>query len=186
MFNRGIAAIVALLLLLAVAALWLDRKTETPIASAMQKSETAVDASAGVIYATSFPDADGRQQSLGQWQQKILVINFWATWCAPCKEEMPVLSKLQSEFLGSGVQFVGIGADSSLNVANYSKNTPVSYPLLADEARAIEFSKRLGNRLGLLPYTLLLDRGGTIVLTKLGVVSEHELRDILAKLSKKH
>ena len=184
MFKRGIAVVTTILLVLAGAALLLDRKSDTPISSVQTTSETAIDASAGVIYATSFPDADGREQSLGQWQQKVLVINFWATWCAPCQEEMPVLSKLQRELAGKGVQFVGIAADSTLNVAKFSKTLPVNYPLLADEARAIDFSKRLGNRLGLLPYTLVLDRNGAVAHTKLGVVSEHELRNFLVKLSK--
>ena len=184
MFKHGIAVVATILLVLAGAALLLDRKIDTPISSVLTTSETAIDASAGVIYATSFPDADGREQSLGQWQQKVLVINFWATWCAPCQEEMPVLSKLQRELAENGVQFVGIAADSALNVAKFSKIAPMSYPLLADEARAIDFSKRLGNRLGLLPYTLVLDRNGAVAHTKLGVVSEHELRNFLVKLSK--
>jgi thiol-disulfide isomerase/thioredoxin len=107
----------------------------------------------GVIYTASFTDLEGKSQSLGQWQKKLLVINFWATWCAPCKEEMPIFAKLQQSFMSNGVQFIGIAADSKLNVANFAQKSPVGYPLYPDESGAIAFSKRLGNRLGLLPLT---------------------------------
>jgi thiol-disulfide isomerase/thioredoxin len=133
----------------------------------------------GVIYAASFTDLDGKPQSLGQWQKKLLVINFWATWCAPCKEEMPIFAKLQQSFASNGVQFVGIAADSRQNVSNFVQKTPVGYPLYPDESGAIDFSKRLGNRLGLLPHTVVVAPGGGVVYTKLGQITEADFAAIL-------
>jgi thiol-disulfide isomerase/thioredoxin len=139
----------------------------------------------GVLYATSFPDVSGKAQNLGQWQRDLLVINFWATWCAPCKEEMPLLADLQQKYAKNGVQFVGVAADSSVNVANFAQKIPLGYPLLPDESRAIEFSKRLGNRLGLLPHTVVVTPGGEVVYSKLGVVKEAEFEAILQQFMPK-
>lgn len=133
----------------------------------------------GVIYTASFTDLAGKPQSLGQWQKKLLVINFWATWCAPCKEEMPIFAKLQQSFASNGVQFIGIAADSRSNVANFVQKSPVGYPLYPDEAGAIDFSKRLGNRLGLLPHTVVVAPGGEVVYAKLGLIVEAEFVAIL-------
>ncbi len=142
-------------------------------------ADASTDATPGVIYAASFTDLDGKSQSLGQWQKKLLVINFWATWCAPCKEEMPIFAKLQQNFVSSGVQFIGIAADSKLNVANFAQRSPVGYPLYPDESGAIAFSKRLGNRLGLLPHTVVVAPGGEVVYAKLGLVVEDDFVAIL-------
>ncbi len=139
----------------------------------------------GVLYATSFPDVSGKAQNLGQWQRDLLVINFWATWCAPCKEEMPLLADLQQKYAKNGVQFVGIAADNSANVANFAQKIPLGYPLLPDESRAIEFSKRLGNRLGLLPHTVVVTPGGEVVYSKLGVVKQAEFEAILQQFMPK-
>ncbi len=133
---------------------------------------TAIDVNAGSIYASSFPDPQGRPQSLGQWQHKLLVINFWATWCGPCKEEMPIFDKLQQKYAANGLQIIGIAADNALNIAKFEKSLRVSYPLLSDETRAIEFSRRLGNRLGLLPHTVIVRPGGEVMHTQIGIIDK--------------
>lgn len=137
------------------------------------------DVTPGVIYTASFNDVDGKSQSLGQWQKKLLVINFWATWCAPCKEEMPIFAKLQQNLASKNVQFIGIAADSRINVVNFSQKMPVGYPLYPDESAAIDFSKRLGNRLGLLPHTVVVAPGGEVVYAKLGQIVEGDFAAIL-------
>jgi thiol-disulfide isomerase/thioredoxin len=164
-------------------ALWLGRDDVASQGLAGKSATTIheVVASAGAVYSTTFPDVDGHAQRLGQWEKRFLLVNFWATWCGPCKEEMPIFVKLQSRFSGQNLQIVGIAADSSLNVANFAKKTPVNYPLLIDETGAIQFSKRLGNRLGLLPHTVLFRPGGEVIYNRLGVISERELSDIIAK-----
>ena len=148
-------------------------------AAAQMQVGGAPDVTPGVIYTATFKDMTGRPQSLGQWQNKLLVINFWATWCAPCKEEMPIFVKLHQKLGEQGVQIVGIAADTSLNVAKFAKMTSINYPLFSDEAGAIEFSKRLGNRFGLLPHTVVVAPGGAVIYTKLGLISEVEFESIL-------
>ena len=168
-----------LLLTLAGIALWLDRPAPTQANAASAPSAEKIDATAGAIYSVRFADLDGQEQALGQWQHKLLVINFWATWCAPCLKEMPILAKLQAKYGPQGLQIVGIAVDSRSNVANFSQKSPVGYPLLVDEAQAIEFSKRLGNRLGLLPFTIVLRPGGEVIFTRLGVITEVEMIDLI-------
>ena len=178
---RLVFAAVCLLVALAGIALWLDRSTLATLQSA-EKSASAngeIAASPGAIYSAKFTDLQGKSQTLGQWEQKLLVINFWATWCGPCKEEIPILVKLQNKFGGRDVQFIGIAADSAANVTNFNKNVATNYPLLIDETGAIAFSKRLGNRLGLLPHTVVLLPGGKVTYNKLGAITERELGNII-------
>ena len=183
MSTRSLIAAASVLVALAVLALYFDRGA--PIAAPPTRKvindirEIAI--SPGVVYSAKFTDHLGNNQTLGQWDRKLLVVNFWATWCGPCKEEMPILVKLQTKFGERGVQFVGIAADSRSNVANFAKNTRINYPLLLDEANAIEFSKRLGNRLGLLPHTVVMRPGGEVIYNKLGPITETELDDIISK-----
>lgn len=181
--KRLLIAAVCVLTAFAAIALWFDRATSVTVQSS-GKSPTAlheVAISSGAMYSAKFIDLQGNGQTLGQWDRKLLIVNFWATWCGPCKEEMPILVKLQTKFGASGVQFVGIAADSSTNVANFAKSANINYPLFIDEGGAIEFSKRLGNRLGLLPHTVMFQPGGGLIYNKLGAVSELELSDIIAK-----
>ena len=137
--------------------------------------------SSAAFMAASFPDLAGRQQALGQWQGKLLVINFWATWCAPCREEMPSLNRLHQKYAAKGLQIVGIAADSADKVTQFSKEIGITYPLLADSGAAIEFSKRLGNRLGLLPHTVVVGSDGKQIFSKLGVIQEMEFEVLISQ-----
>ena len=183
--KRLFAVAICLFISLAAIALWLGRDNSGS-ATPSEKSNTQpneIAASVGAAYTAKFPDLQGNSQTLGQWDRKLLVLNFWATWCGPCKEEIPILAKLQAKFGDHGLQIVGIAADSAINVANFSQNTAINYPLLIDEAGALQFSKRLGNRLGLLPHTVMFSPGGDIIYTKLGAISEVELDRIISQNS---
>jgi len=170
----------ALLLVLAVLALWLDRQTVNP-SHRDSFAQEKIDVSAGAIYSARFTDTDGKDQVLGQWQHQLLVINFWATWCAPCKEEMPMFAKMQKEYRAQGLQIIGIAVDSRENVLNFAQKFPVGYPLFPDELRAIEFSRRLGNRLGLLPFTVVVRPGGDVIFSRTGIMTESEMIDLIVK-----
>ncbi len=125
------------------------------------------------------PTAEGTPQALSQWQGQWRIINYWATWCPPCREEMPEFSRLQKEYRAKGVQFIGIALDSSENVAAFSQATPTAYPLLVASPSAIRNLKALGNEQGALPYTLIIDPKGTVRETRLGSLSAAELRTML-------
>ena len=127
------------------------------------------------LFSTRLPDTNGKQRLLADWRGKILVVNFWATWCQPCREEMPAFSRLSEKYTANNVQFVGIALDNAANVAEFSKKIPVSYPLLIAETEGGELIRQLGNpQLGL-PYTLIIGGTGDVSLTRLGKLSETQL-----------
>ena len=139
-------------------------------------------ASALPIFELVLADLKGQPQGLGQWRGKVLVVNYWATWCLPCREEMPGFSRLQDKYRDKGVQFVGISIDTADKIIEFQKTTPVSYPLLIGDMTVMENSAKLGNSRQALPFTAVFDREGRLAATKLGRLSEPELDRRLAEL----
>lgn len=137
---------------------------------------------AAALLALSLPDTQGTPQSLRQWRGKVLVVNFWATWCGPCREEMPEFVRAQRELGPKGLQFVGIAVDQPDKVVQFAKELDLNYPALIGGYDAIDLSKSLGNRLAALPFTVIFDREGRIAHTQLGVLKPTQLRSIVAKL----
>ncbi|MEP7154821.1 MAG: TlpA disulfide reductase family protein [Betaproteobacteria bacterium] len=180
---------VALMVTLAGIAVWVGRSPAgdgpQPASTANHDASVKPDVSAGAIYTARFTDTKSQEHSLGEWQHKLLLINFWATWCGPCKEEMPILRKLQEKHAEAGLQVIGIAADSRVNVINFAEKLPTGYPLFPDEGGAVEFSKRLGNRLGLLPFTVIVRPGGEVIFTRLGTITEEEISQLVAKSASK-
>jgi thiol-disulfide isomerase/thioredoxin len=137
---------------------------------------------AGTLFGLTLPDPDGGAQSLGQWKGKVLVVNFWATWCVPCREEMPQFVKAQRDLGGRGLQFVGIAIDQADKAKAFATELGLNYPTLIGGYGAIELSKTFGNRLGALPFTIVVDRSGNVVHTQLGPLTEKSLGSIVAQL----
>lgn len=127
----------------------------------------------------SLPDASGRMTPLEQWRGRTLVINFWATWCPPCRKEMPSFSRLQEQYRNKNVQFLGIAVDTPENVRNFAAKTPVSYPLLVGGNEILSRARDLGNLKMGLPFTLIIDAQGRIHARKLGGIGEAELEALL-------
>ena len=134
------------------------------------------------LFSLSLPDISGQQQSLSQWRGKVVVVNFWATWCAPCREEMPEFVRAQREFGPRGLQFVGIAVDEPDKVAQFAKELELNYPALMGGYGAVELSKTLGNQLGALPFTVVIDRTGTVARTQLGPFTAGKLRATIGNL----
>jgi thiol-disulfide isomerase/thioredoxin len=134
------------------------------------------------MFSQSLVDTSGQAQSLSQWKGKALVVNFWATWCAPCVDEMPELSALQTEVAPSNIQILGIGIDSSANIAQFASKYKITYPLYTGGLNATELSRQFGNKAGGLPFTVLVDRNGKVKKTYLGRLKMDELRKDLGSL----
>jgi thiol-disulfide isomerase/thioredoxin len=172
---------IGLLVGLAGASLWLaGRHAQPPAIEA-----GPIDVSPAAIHAAQFRDGEGAPRSLGQFAGKVLVVNFWATWCTPCREEMPGFVKLQSRWQGRGVQFVGIAHDEADKVAAFGRELGVNYPLWLGDAGVMDLSRRLGNRLGVLPHTVLLDGQGRVLESRIGVFAEPVLESRLAAITGK-
>ncbi|HTP48578.1 MAG TPA: TlpA disulfide reductase family protein [Casimicrobiaceae bacterium] len=134
------------------------------------------------LFALELPDTAGVKQPLKQWRGKILVVNFWATWCEPCREEMPEFARAQSELGPRGVQFVGIAVDQADKVGRFAKEINLNYPALVGGYEAMELSRSVGNELVALPFTIVIDRNGRIADTHLGPMKPQQLRSILDKM----
>jgi thiol-disulfide isomerase/thioredoxin len=147
-----------------------------------QRGETAAPRDGSAVLALVLPDVDGRQQPLSQWRGKVLVVNFWATWCAPCREEMPHFIAAQAKDGAKGLQFVGIAVDQVDKVREFAQEIRLNYPALIGGLGAIELSKALGNELAALPFTIIVDRSGSVVHTQLGPLKSAQLDTLLDRV----
>ncbi|CAI8787780.1 TlpA family protein disulfide reductase [Methylocaldum szegediense] len=163
--------------LLALAALLLGI-----LAQRWMSGEPSAPPNGASVDSVSLRDLDGNPRDIAEWKGKVLVLNFWATWCAPCREEMPEFTRLQTELGGKGVQFVGIAIDESEAVQDFLKETPVNYPILLGDERAVAWAERLGNRLGVLPFSVVFNRDGQLVDAHIGPFSREQLTEVLKPL----
>lgn len=118
----------------------------------------------------------GGQLAFADLRGKPLLLNFWATWCAPCVREMPQFDRFFREFAPGGWQVVGIAIDNARAVNEFLVKRPVHYPVALGGLGGTELSRTLGNAAGALPFTVMFDRDGSVVQRKLGETSLEELR----------
>jgi len=152
-------------LALGVGAAWWRRSTRNP-------SSTDADQ----LFTLIFDDADGVAQPLSQWRGRLLVVNFWATWCAPCVEEMPALNRVRNEYRSRGVEVIGIGIDSAEKIRAFRARLDLGLPLLVAGAGGSELARALGNLAGVLPYTVLVTPSGAIEQRRVGQIQPDQLR----------
>jgi thiol-disulfide isomerase/thioredoxin len=127
------------------------------------------------LWGAEFEQLDGQMLAMSSLQGQPLVINFWATWCPPCVEEMPLLDRFYQENKPKGWQILGIAIDQPSSVRRFQAQFPVTYPLVLGGLQGNEFGRLLGNEQGSLPYTLVLDRKGQIFQRKLGRLDPSDL-----------
>ena len=136
----------------------------------------------GALRAVTLADLAGKRRQLSEWQGRILLCNFWATWCAPCREEIPLLMSAREKYAANGVEIVGIAIDNPAKVREFSKSLGISYPVLLAEAEGLDLMRKLGNSAGGLPYTVVADRQGKVVNRKLGTLKQGDIDAILRPL----
>jgi peroxiredoxin len=130
----------------------------------------------------SLPDKDGNLRSVTEWDGKVLVINFWATWCPPCRDEIPEFIKLQNEYGEQGLQFIGIALQKAEEVQEFAAELGMNYPILVGEQTVIKIAEDYGNTIGALPYTVVIDRNQKIVFIKKGPLHYEEADSLINKL----
>jgi thiol-disulfide isomerase/thioredoxin len=135
------------------------------------------------LRAASFPDLQGRARRLAEWEGQVLVCNFWATWCAPCREEIPLLITARAKYAAFGVEIVGIAIDNATKVREYADTLKIPYPILLAGSAGLDLMRKLGNSAGGLPYTVVTDRKGNLAERKLGALNQAELDGFLAPLA---
>ena len=128
------------------------------------------------------PDLDGVKRSVAEWDGKPVVLNFWATWCPPCRREMPMFKAMQKKYADRGLQFIGIALDEEIKVADFVEEMELNYPTLLAGDQAVSVSTAYGNRFGALPFTVLINRDGIITKTFRGEVKRKELEPHLVEI----
>ncbi|MGZ5011448.1 MAG: TlpA family protein disulfide reductase [Methylobacter sp.] len=129
-------------------------------------------------------DLSGQPHNISEWRGRILVLNFWATWCPPCLKEIPDFIDLQKQYADKDVQFIGIALEDKEAVAKYAATTHINYPILLGGDNGITLAHQLGNSVDTVPYTLIVDRQGQIIYRHPGELSKEQLLEIIAPLLK--
>ncbi|STQ89114.1 TlpA family protein disulfide reductase [Iodobacter fluviatilis] len=135
------------------------------------------------IFSAQLPDLQNKMQSFAQWKGKPAIINFWATWCSPCREEIPEFIALQKQYAGK-VRFIGVAIDEQKDVAAFAKQYGINYPVLFGEANAMELMRKEGNQLGGLPFTAIYNAKGERIAIELGRLKKEKLENYLKELTR--
>ncbi|MFN3630596.1 MAG: TlpA disulfide reductase family protein, partial [Casimicrobiaceae bacterium] len=125
-------------------------------------------------------DLSGRPTPLATWRGKTRLINFWATWCAPCREEMPEFIIAQNQYAARGLQIIGIAIDRKPPVERFIREIGVNYPILIGDPAWLEEVKTMGNPQGVLPFSLIMGPDDQVILRRVGVLKLSEISAIFA------
>jgi len=171
----GAAAIVALSAGVWFRAYFMDGP-QPPLPEAISKQGSEA------ILSANLPDTEGNIQAVSQWLGNVLVVNFWATWCTPCREEIPEFIDMQNKFGDQGLTFIGIAIDREDKVVAYSKEFGINYPVLIGGLDGMKFAEAAGNQMSVLPYTVVFNQQGKIAETFLGRVHQRTLEKTVIPL----
>lgn len=144
--------------------------------------ENQVEAKA--IATFDFPDLEGNRHTLSDWSGKVIIVNFWATWCPPCRKEIPEFAALQQEYGDQGLQFIGIAIEDKEPVEEFIDFIEINYPILIGGDPAIELAQQLGNTLGAVPFSVVIDLQGQIVHRQAGEFSKDKVIKLIEPLLK--
>ncbi len=167
--NLTLAAVIGL-------GIWfaLHYKSSTPI-----KPEAPISDIPERLPSFILKDIAGVTRNSTDWNGKILVVNYWATWCPPCREEMPALIEFQNQYAAQNVQVIGIAVDKLEQVKEFIDTYGINFPIVVGGDDAIELGRRMGNRIAALPYTAIFDRTGKTLYAQPGKITLESLEKVI-------
>ena len=178
MFNRTNLLIIFLAIASAGVGLGLSLLLRPSVPKAVVASNDNVLEVGDRVDAISLPDRDGKPRRLAEWRGKLVVLNFWASWCGPCREEMPMLDAMRLRRASMGVEVIGVASEPAADALGFLKQNPVSYPILINAPDdPLDVSLHLGNTQSVLPYTVLIGRESQILATRMGNFNEQSLEN---------
>jgi peroxiredoxin len=133
----------------------------------------------------SMLDINGQTRNIKEWDGQVILLNFWATWCPPCLEEIPGFIELQAQYGDQGFQIIGVAIDDEEAVREFAKEMNINYPLIAAELDGVGLASRYGNRSGALPYSVIINRDGEISDKITGELSKIRAEQLLKNLGLK-
>ncbi len=171
---------VVAVLLIAVTAWLLSVLNSTP----NKESDSIVISKSHTLkrYNFTLPDLQGKPQSFSQWNDKVVVLNFWATWCPPCRREIPDFVDVYRQYQERNLVIIGVGTDNPKKIADFVKQFNIPYPILTGERKAMQLSYQYGNHTGALPYTIVFDKKGIIRYRAGGLMSRQKLLALVKPL----
>ena len=125
------------------------------------------------------PDVAGVMRKSSEWDGKARMLNFWATWCAPCRREIPLLMKTQEENSGNNLQVIGIAVDFPEEVAAYAEETGFNYPVLVGQEDAMAIAEDSGVEFIGMPFTMIVAPSGELIKAHIGEIVESHIEEIL-------
>ncbi|HNR91263.1 MAG TPA: TlpA disulfide reductase family protein [Dokdonella sp.] len=182
--DRNTLLIVALAIVGALGglglSLWL-RPPSAPLPVATTTMQARTLAIGDLREDVALPDREGRTRHLSEWDGRLVLLNFWASWCGPCREEMPLLDQMQARHADKGLTVIGIAAEEAEPALAFLQSHPVDYQILIDApAGTADVSLRFGNTRSVLPYNVLIGRDGRILASRVGNFDEAGLERWLA------
>lgn len=129
----------------------------------------------------SLPDINSKVRSLTDWKGKLIILNFWATWCTPCRKEIPLLNQMQANYHFDGLQVIGVAVDNKQAVTEFNQTIPIDYVNLIGGLEAAKLTTRYGNNAGALPYTVIIDSQGAVTSIAAGLLTESYLRKVIER-----
>ena len=167
--------VVGLVVMVAAAAAYIVQQNYYVSYEAQQEAQQS--AADGRV-AFTLPDLQGVERQLSEWDGEARLVNFWATWCAPCRREIPLLKQLQQDKFEQRLQVIGVAVDYMEDVVAYAEEARFNYPVLVGQEKAMAAAESSGVEFIGLPFTMVITSDGTLVVTHMGEIKQEHVERI--------